>query len=505
MIDGKKIAKNTAFMYMRMILILGVTLYTSRVVLDKLGVDDFGLYNVIFGLIGMLSFLNGTLSIGTSRFLTFELGTKNEERLKSTFSTALVAHIFLAIIILLLGETIGLWYVNNILVVPPDRMFATHIVYQISILSTCITILQVPFTASIIAHERMNIYAYIGIFDAFGRLFVIFMLNMISSDKLILYAALTFGIHLIVMLFYVHFCYRLFDETRGLRKPELNILKSILKFSGWNIVANISNTLLSEGVILLFNLFFQPVVVAAQAVSKQISMGLMSFINNVRVAVNPQITKLYANGNYEESKKLTLRSAEYIFYLLLLLGVPCIMVMPTLLDIWLVEVPDYAVAFARLIVLQNILDNFNAAFYTPMTAANKIEKNSIAAVVVCFSQFVVLYVLFHWGSGPLWARYIGIFSCILFSYLIKPYILYKDINYSIKEIYSCIFQCLKVGSIVAVITLFIYYLIPQNSVAGFLTTIVLSVFAVILVSFCLAEQESKTVIISLIKHKLKKK
>ena len=389
MIDSKKIVKNTVFMYMRMLLILGVSLYTSRVVLDKLGVVDYGLYNVIFGLIGMISFLNGTLSIGTSRFLTFELGAQNYNRLKLTFGTAFWAHVILALLIFVLGETLGLWYVNTMLVVPPDRLFAVQVVYQISILSTCISILQVPYTSIIIAHEHMHVYAYIGIFDAIGRWFVVFLLNFLYADKLILYAILIFFIHFLVMCFYICFCYYLFDETKKILKPDSGILNNILKFSGWNIVANVSNTLLNEGVILLFNLFFQPVVVASQAVSKQLSMGLMAFVNNVRVAVNPQITKLYANGDYLASKELTLRSAELIFYLLLLLGVPCIMIMPTLLNIWLVEVPDYAVVFARLIVFQNILDNFNAAFYTPMTAANKIKKNSFAAVLICFTQFLI--------------------------------------------------------------------------------------------------------------------
>lgn len=494
MIDSKRIAKNTVFLYFRMILIMGVTLYSSRVVLDKLGVDDYAIYNVVFSLIGMLSFLNGTLSIGTSRFITFELGKNDPYRLKKTFSTALVSHILLAGIIFVLGETVGLWYVNNVLIIDEARRQAAGIVYQISIFSTCVSILQVPYTSCIIAHERMNIYAYIGIFEAVGKLAIVFVLNLATFDKLILYALMVFGIHIIIIAVYIVFCQRLFDETRKLYKLDKRIFSSIIKFSGWNIVANISNTLLSEGVILLFNLFFQPFVVAAQGVAKQISQALMAFINNVRVAVNPQITKLYAEDNFDESKRLALKSAELIFYMLLLLGVPCILAMPTLLDIWLVDVPEYAVEFARLIVLQNILDNFNAAFYTPMTAANEIKKNSLASVFICFTQFGTLYILFNLGFGPLWARYIGLLSCVIFSFIVKPYILYKDIGYTIQELYSCILQCMKVGFLVAVFSIMLYLTISQVSIWNTILVIILSCLGTcLIIYFCMSNSNKSFV------------
>lgn len=502
MIDSKKIAKNTVFMYFRMILIMGVTLYTSRVVLDKLGVDDYALYNVIFSLIGMLSFLNGTLSISTSRFITFELGTNNFNSLRRTFSTAVFTHFVLACLILLIGETLGLWYVNNILVVDPERLIAAKIIYQISIISTCIIILQVPYTSTIIAHERMGIYAYIGIFESISKLLIVFVLSNTHFDKLILYAAMLSVVNLIVFIIYIVFCYRLFEETRKLISPEKKMFKSILQFSGWNIVANISNTLLNEGVILLFNVFFQPFVVASQGIAKQISSALMNFVNNVRVAVNPQITKLYANGSYEESKKLTLRSAELIFYLLLLLGVPCIIVMPTLLKLWLVDVPEYAVVFARLIVIQNILDNFNAAFYTPMTAANKIKKNSTAAVIVCFTQFLLLYFLFKLGCSPMWAFYLGILSCIIFSYIIKPYILYKDIGYTLKEIYSSIYHCLKVGGLVAVLSIILFNIIPQNNISNVILLMFMTVIVIVFSIWLLLDRELRNNLYTYIKRKL---
>lgn len=501
-IDSKRIAKNTIFLYARLILVFGVTLYTSRVVLDKLGVDDYGLYNVVFSVIGLLSFLNGTLSAGTSRFITFELGRNDNEKLKYTFSTALCTHLLLAVIILLLGETVGIWYVHNVMVCPPERFQAAFIVYQISILVTIVAIVQVPFTSEIMAHERMDVYAYLGIYDAIMKLVIVYLLARSPFDKLIFYASLVAIVSISGFIIYVFFCLRSFDEVRFKIRFDRSIFKEILNFSGWNILANLSETLMRQGVIMLFNLFFLPVVVAAQAISNQISNALMQFVNNVRQAVNPQVIKLYADSKYEDSKRLTFVSAEYIFDLLLLLGVPCIMVMPSLLNLWLVEVPEYAVAFARLVLVQEILGNFSAAFYTPMVAANKIQKNSIAAVFLCIFQFVLLFVLFKFGCGPLWARYLAILSTILFSFVVKPYILWKDVDYSLKEIYNCILHCLKILFIVLLGCVIVYYLIPQNTLGGSALVLLLSVIIVIFSSYINMKPSVREMLLVFVKGKL---
>ena len=252
---------------------------------------------------------------------------------------------------------------------------------------------------------------------------------------------------------------------------------------------------------MLFNLFFLPVVVAAQAISNQISSALMQFVNNVRQAVSPQVIKLYADGKYEESKQLTFASAEYIFDLLLLLGVPCIMIMPSLLDLWLVEVPDYAVAFAQLIVLQDILGNFSAAFYTPMVAANKIKKNSEAAVFLCLFQFALLYVLFRFGCGPLWARYLAILSTVLFSFVVKPYILWKDVNYGLKELYVCIWHCMKIMFTVIVLCVPISIFIPQDNIFNALLIAMLSAIIVAVVAILFMSANTRKKLLSYVKAK----
>lgn len=501
-IDSKRIVKNTVFLYARLILVLGVTLYTSRVVLDKLGIDDYGLYNVVFGVIGLLSFLNGTLSFGTSRFITFELGKKDEGRLKKTFSTALGTHCILAGIIFLIGETVGVWYVYNVMVCPSERFQIAFWVYQISIFQTIFTIIQVPFTSEIIAHERMEVYAYIGIYEVVAKLLIVFLLIKTPFDKLLYYAILVAIVILSILFINAVYCLRNFKEVKLSLKLDKQIFKKIIGFSGWNIVANLSNTLMSQGVIMLLNLFFLPFVVAAQAISNQISSALMQFVNNVRQAVNPQVIKLYAAGDYNESKRLTLVSAEYIFYLLLMLGLPAIMVMPKLLDLWLVEVPGYALEFARLIIIQDILGNFSAAFYTPMIAANKIKKNSIAAIVLCVIQFTSIYYLFKLGLSPLWARYIGIFFCIIWSFVVKPYILWKDINYTWKEITLCVLRCMRALVPILLLCGAIYALLPQITLWDSLLVAILSFCSVAICSFFFVDKSTRKRFINYIKCRL---
>ena len=474
-IDSRIIAKNTIFLYIRFLLILVVTFYVSRVLLSKLGVEDYGLYNVVFSIIGVISFINTTLSSSTSRFITYELGKNEEDKLKITFSTAFYAHLLLALIILVLAETIGLWYVNNKLIVSPDRFFAASVVYQTSVIITIVSIFRVPYMSSIIAHERMNAYAYIGIIDALVRFGAAYAITFFNGDKLVFYSIMLLLSQVLVSLLYIVYSRIHFIEARFSIVHDNNILVNILKFSGWSILANMSNTLSVQGVILLFNLFFSPVVVAAQAIGNQISNALAQLVQNVKTAVNPQIIKLYADGSYKDSEKLTILSSEYVFYLLMIAGFPMILVMPVLLDLWLVEVPDYSVVFARFLVFQLILGNFNDSYYYPLLAANKICLNSILEGVACIFQFVLLYVLFKVGLGPMWARYVGLIIVCLFSFLEKPLILWKSVGYDIKMLYRTILKCVMVMLLAILVNAAIYFVLPHESISHNLILCVLSV------------------------------
>lgn len=504
MADGKRIAKNTMFLYIRMLFIMGVTLYTSRVVLDKLGVDDFGLYNVVGGIVGMLAFLNGTLSNGTSRFLTFELGTGDKQRLKTTFSTALYSHIALAILLVFLLETGGVWYVYNKLVVDTARFDAAVIVFQISIFSSLISIIQVPFTSLIIAHEDMGVYAYVGIFDAIARLIAVFLLTVAPVDKLILYALLMMLIHLLVMVCYWIYCQKHYEETTLRFTYDKQIFRSILGFSGWNIIAHLSETLKMQGYLVLLNLFFQPFVVAAQTIGNQVAGAMMQFINNFRQAVTPQIIKSYAAGEYEESKRLTMQTTILTFDLVLLLGLPSILIMDTLMGLWLVEVPQYTVLFTQFIIAQRIVSTFDSSFYTSMTAAAKIKSNSLLSGVFSIIIFIALYFIFKIGGDVMWIQYLGFISLALFGFIIKPILLVKDVKgYNYGDFFPCIFVCIKVCIVALLLSYLAYVAIGSNGIFSSILLFTLSFLSVAIASYLFLDQHTKlflrTKIISIIK------
>lgn len=499
--NNKRIAKNTIFLYFRMILVMGVTLYTSRVILDKLGVDDYGLYQVVGGVVGMLSFLNGTLSNGTSRFLTYELGAGSQARLQATFSTAFYVHAILALAVVLLMETGGMWFLYHKLVIPPERLTACIWVFQLSILTTLIAITQVPYTAAIMAHERMGIYAYISIFEAFAKLAVCYLLSVSSFDHLIVYAILIAVVQILVAVFYRVYCARHFSESRLQKVFDKSIFRGMMGFSGWNIMANLAETLKLQGVLVLINMFFAPAVAAAQAVANQVSNAMMQFVNNFRAAINPQIIKLYAAGNEEASRKLTLQTTVYCFDLILLLGFPAILMMDELMHLWLVEVPEYAIVFTQWIIICNIVNTFNASFYVPMMAANKMKSNSIAAVLFGIGLFVVLYILLKLGCGPMWIQYIGIVMAAVFSLLVKPFILCSEIKYSVRELLSCYWSCTKVMLLAGFIIVPTLYLIEDGMLLTFIKGLIAFV-AVGLASYLCLEKQTRGKLNSFILKKI---
>ena len=500
--NNKRIAKNTMFLYFRMILIMAVTLYTSRVILDKLGVEDYGLYQVVGGVVGILSFLNGTLSTGTSRFLTYELGAGNDEKLKRTFSTGFYTHVFLALIVLVLMETGGLWFLYNKLVIPPERLDACFWAFQLSIFTTFVSITQVPYTASIMAHERMGIYAYISIFEAFARLGVCYMISITSIDRLVFYAILIAIVQLLVAAFYRIYSIKIFPETSLQKVFDRSILKSMMGFSGWNVLANISNMLGQQGTLVLINMFFTPVIVAAQAIAGQVSGAMMQFVNNFRTAINPQVIKLYAGGDREGSKRLTLQTTVFCFDLVLLLGLPAILTINTIMHVWLVEVPDYAVVFTQWIIVRQIVGTFSASFYIPMMAANKMKTNSMAAIYLGIGEFILLYIFFKLGFGPMWIQYLGFaITTVGFSLFIKPWVLIREIDYSLKEILQCYLVCLKTLVLSLLISAIpVYYL--SESIPHALMKICVSALAVCLSSYLFMNRPTKEKLKSLIASKL---
>ena len=490
--DNKRIAKNTVFLYIRMLFVMGVSLFTSRVVLDKLGVVDYGLYNGVGGVVAMLMFLNGTLSTSTSRFLTFELGRNDASRLKSTFSTTFYTHLILALLIALFMESVGLWFVYEKLIIPQERLSAALWAYHISIFTTVIAITQVPYTSVIIAHENMKIYAYLGVFEAMAKLIIVYLLVISSTDRLIFYAVLVGAVQLIVAMFYRFYCIRHYEESHITYTFDKHILRKMLSFSGMSLLANASQVLSVQGLVVLMNMFFQPAIVAAQAIGNQLTNAMMQFISNLQTAINPQIIKLYAIGDYAASRKLTLQSSLYVHELMLLLCLPAIVVMNPLLHLWLVEVPPYAVVFAQYIILKQIFSVYNMTLYTPMVASGKLGSNSIAALLFGIGTFIILYILLKLGFDVMWVQYISVIQAILFSYVVKPYILCREIGYSWNEILLNFWKSLQVSVIPVITSIACSIYLTGTNLRQMMTNIIIVCSSVVVSSYLFLDKNTRS-------------
>lgn len=454
--SNKTIAKNTSYLYLRMMFTMIISLYTSRVVLNVLGLDDFGLYQVVGGIVSMLSFVNGALSSGSSRFLTVELGKGDLDKLNETFSTTLLIHVFIAIVVLCLAETIGLWFVLNKLSIPEGRELAVFWVYQFSVLTTLFTITQIPYTATIISHENMGVYAYLSIIDVCSKLLVVYLLRLIrDSDTLVLYSALLCFTQIGLLLFIRYYCVRKYDEARFKRVFNKKIVKSVLSFSGWNLFTEVSLLLSNQGMILLTNMFFGPSIVASRTIAIQVNMAANSFVNNFRTAVNPQIVKLYATGNYSESRKLLLDSSKMSFYLLYLLAVPIVLLTKPLINLWLGQVPDFSVVFLQIAIVESMFNVFNVSFHTALYTKGQLKENALVNSVLGLLRFFCVWFLFYYGASPVALSYVSLISYILLGLLIKPILIYSIAGYSYKSILSVFYVCVKIVILSLPIILFI--------------------------------------------------
>ena len=323
--NNKRIAKNTLVLYGRTLFVMLISLYTSRVILEVLGVDDFGIYNVVGGLVSMFALINGSLTSITQRFLNFELGKKNEERLKRIFSASLSIHFILSIFILLLGETVGLWFLNTGLNIAPERMIAANWVYQCSLLTFIVNLISLPYNAAIIAHEKMDIFAYVSILNAFLKLSIVFPLRWISSDKLAGYAMLMLLVSIVIRLIYGRYCRKHYPECSFAFCKDKALYGEITSFAGWTFIGNSSALLMTQGVNILLNIFCGVAVNAARGIAVQVGHAVDSFVTNFMTALKPQIVKSYASGEHEYMMKLVQRGSKFSFYLLLLLSLPIIM------------------------------------------------------------------------------------------------------------------------------------------------------------------------------------
>ncbi len=479
---NKTIATNTMFLYFRMIFSTIVSLYTSRVILQILGIDDYGIYQTVGGVVGMLSFINSALSMGSSRFLTYEMGVGNFERLRRTFSSVLTVHIILAVIIVLVAETAGLWFVYNKLVIPSERMDAAIFAYHLSILAVIFSITQVPYNASIISHEKMSVYAYLSIIEVSLKLIIVYMLAIGEWDKLKLYALLFFLVNAGIALFYRFYCIRKFSETHYKPIWDKEIIKGVLGYSGWNLFANAAIALSNQGATILVNMFFSPGVVAARAIANQVNMAAFHFITNFRTAANPQIVKRYAAGDFVGSKSLLLISTTFSYYLMLILALPICLVASPLLDIWLGKVPQYTVSFMQLTIITSLFQVFDSSFYTALYAKGRIRENALISPSVLFISFPVTYILFLMGYSPTILAVVLLVAYAVLGLVIKPLLLIKIVSYTWSDI-LCVFRpCLNVTVVSLILPIVLYIFREEwfpNQIMRFISLFMSSVGSVV--------------------------
>lgn len=487
--NNKRIARNTGMLYLRMFFTMGVSLFTSRVVLNTLGVVDFGIYNVVGGIVVMFAFLNGTLGSGTQRFITFQLGKNDFDELKKIFSISLSLHAIIALIILILAETIGLWFLNNKLNIPLDRLNAAQWVYQFSVLASVISIIQVPYNASIIAHENMSVYAYVSIVEVLLKLILIYLLWVSNYDKLIVYSFLIFAVSLLTMLIYRIYCKKKYPECNYYYVWDKKIFQSMLNFSGWNIFGVLAFTGANQGINILLNIFFGPSVNAARAVSYQVSSSVNAFVTNFQTAVSPQIVKLFAENKIEELKQLVFQNAKYAFLLLLFISLPVMFELEIILYLWLKNVPDSTVLFCRIILIQSLLYSINTPFIMAIHAVGKTKFINLTGGVALLMVLPISYVLLKMNF-PAYFPFIIYILGTLGEFYFDLYFLKKFINLSYREFFvKTIFPIIQILLISLVLPSLAYFLMDKGFFRLF-TVFVFCSFSILISSYFLAIDEN---------------
>lgn len=391
--NNKRIARNTMLLYVRMLFMLAINLYTSRVILNILGVVDYGIYNVVGGVIAMLGFLTGSLSAASSRYITYDLGKGDMSVMKKTFGNILTILIILGIIVLVIGETLGLWFVSTQLRIPPERETAALWVYQFSIFSSILGIISVPYNATIIAHEKMSAFAYISIADAVLKLLIVYILDIIPYDKLTIYAILYFCIQVFDRIVYGVYCTRHFEETHTSLRYDSKLFREIFAFAGWTMNGHLAIMGFTQGLNILLNIFFGPAVNAARGIAVQVQSACQQFCSNFQMALNPQLTKSYAQGDLDNMHRLLVKSSKFSFYILFFIVLPLMFEAEFVLKLWLGIVPEHTVNFLRLILVVGLLCTLSNPIVVSVHATGKLKKFQLIEGTMLLTIVPIAYIL----------------------------------------------------------------------------------------------------------------
>lgn len=448
--NNRRIAKNTLLLYIRMLLTMAVSLYTSRVILKVLGVEDFGIYNVVGGIISMFAFINGGMVAATQRYITFEIGSGNINQLKKVFSASLQIHAIISVIIIILGETVGLWFLLEKLVIAETRMTAAMWVYQLSIVACIVNIMSIPYNADIIAHEKMSAFAYISIIEVILKLLIVYMLIFSPFDKLIVYAILLLLVQLSIRLIYTTYCKKHFEETSYSNCFDKSLIKEMASFAGWSFWGSLAGILYTQGLNMMLNIFFGPVVNAARAIAVQVQSAVQQFVNNFQMAINPQITKNYAVGNLNQMHSLMFRSARFSFLLLLFITLPVLLETDFLLTVWLKTVPENTVIFTQIMICIALIYTMANPCVIANQATGKVKIYQAVVGGILLTILPISYVVLKLGA-PAYSVFIVHFCIEAIAQFFRMFMLRKLINLRIWEYMKNIYIPIIATMIVAII------------------------------------------------------
>lgn len=499
--NNKRIAKNTIYLYFRMLLTMGVSLYTSRVVLNVLGVEDYGIYNIVGGVVVLFSFVNNSLTSATQRFLNFELGTGDILETKRVFSMSLTLHICVAIIVALLAETVGLWFLNTQMNIPSERMDAANWVYQFSILTICMSFVQVPYYASVVAYEKMSFFAYIAIIEVVLKLLIVFLLVYIGFDKLRLYSVLTFLVAIVVFVCYKYYCNAKIDISRYKYFWDKKLFSKLLSFSGWMFFGAAAGVSATQGVNILLNIFYGVTVNAAMGISNQVNSAVNQFVSNFQIAFMPQITKLYAIGDIEHLRKLIDQSSRFSFLLLFVLACPLMLNIDFILKLWLKTVPEYSSVFCILILIYSLIEVVSKPVGLAIHATGQVKYYNIVMSIALLMNIIFSFIFLKLGFQPDVVLVISVFVDILCFAIRLLFARYYKVLKMREYIRNVIFRVVCISVFVVPLPLYIsrYY----TQWAGlFVTTLIFLFIFTIAVYFIGLTQSEKNGVLIFIKTKI---
>ena len=498
-------AKNTIFLSIRMFIVLCISLYTTRIVLENLGISDYGIYNVVCGFVSLFMFINTSLSNGIQRFYNFELGKNGEQALSKVYSTSLLIQFIVIIVVLILTESIGLWYLNNKMVIPADRLLTAKYIYQLSILSFIVVILQSPFSAAVLAFERMDYYAVVSIIATLLKLLVAISLQYCARDRLLYYGIFLFAVSIIEFILYYAYVRIKFKSIKRTRLEDYSLLKSMWIFSGWNIFGTFSSIVKEQGVNLILNFFCGPVVNAARGIAVQVNGGLQSFVNNFTIPVRPQVIKSYASGDVDRTMALTFTISKISCYFLYMLALPIIAEINFILHIWLgKDVPEYTSSFVIIIIITSFMNNLNAAVSGVVHASGKMKLYQLSTSFAGLLSLPLAYLALKFFDDPNLAL-LMIFITMILVQVISLFVLKGIVTFSIR---SYVKEVISPLAMVIISTFFIPLLSRAILEPGWLRlgmTLVSSLIAVSLSIYFIGTNQSEKIILRTLIDKLLKR